>query len=66
MLDSIVDLDEYRAFCFRGEGRQNVVISAKGRRDNIRSVMSHPLNINSSFFNIGLSGDWQKSEGRDL
>uniref|UniRef100_A0A914MFL2 Inositol-pentakisphosphate 2-kinase n=1 Tax=Meloidogyne incognita TaxID=6306 RepID=A0A914MFL2_MELIC len=34
----IVDLHEYRAFCFRGEGRCNIVISAKGRTDNLRIV----------------------------
>uniref|UniRef100_A0A915PEY7 Inositol-pentakisphosphate 2-kinase n=1 Tax=Meloidogyne floridensis TaxID=298350 RepID=A0A915PEY7_9BILA len=34
----IVDLHEYRAFCFRGEGRCNIVISAKGRTNNLRIV----------------------------
>ncbi|KAL7077797.1 hypothetical protein ACQ4LE_003251 [Meloidogyne hapla] len=33
-----VDLHGYRAFCFRGEGRCNIVISAKGRTDNLRIV----------------------------
>jgi hypothetical protein len=34
----VVDLHEYRSFCFRGEGRCNIVISAKGRTDNSRIV----------------------------
>ena len=35
---SIVNVKDYREFCFRGEGGANFVISAKNKTTGIRSV----------------------------
>lgn len=37
---NVVDPSDYRGFCLRGEGRNNIVISAKSATDGLRFVNS--------------------------